>query len=271
MLARRAWHEPDVAIATLEESVRVARDAGILSALSIGLPFLAGMLPIEESERALALLDEAIEVGTRLGDRYFVSVAIGSRGVLALRRGDWRTALHTAVERVERQLQLGDLGSLNQSFLGAGLALAEIGKLEPAAVLFGKADTLSPRMVSAAWGHKLLQATDTALLETLGEQHLATLTAQGAALDNDEAVAYMPRSSRPSPRHAITRAPIVRQTGTTGRPERHVVRTAAYRPSSRQLVPIARSALATPPRTPHRSTRPHVSRERRRPHAEVMR
>src|SRR6185295_2044232 len=61
VLATTRLQEPD-GLATLEESVRVARDAGIFSALSVSLPFLASMLPIEESERALALLDEAIEV-----------------------------------------------------------------------------------------------------------------------------------------------------------------------------------------------------------------
>ena len=42
LLATARMQEPEVGIAILEESVRVARDAGILSALSIGLPFLAG-------------------------------------------------------------------------------------------------------------------------------------------------------------------------------------------------------------------------------------
>ena len=81
LLATARMHEPDVGIAMLEESVRVARDAGILSALSIGLSFLAGMLPIDESERALALLDEAIEVGRLVGDRWSVPQVTLAKGV----------------------------------------------------------------------------------------------------------------------------------------------------------------------------------------------
>ena len=67
----------DAAIATTEEAVRVARTAGIDSALAIALPNLATWLPLEESERALALLDEAIEIATRIGDRQSVSNAMG--------------------------------------------------------------------------------------------------------------------------------------------------------------------------------------------------
>ena len=37
----------------------------------------------------------------------------------------------------------------------------------------------------------MLAATDAALLETLGEQHLATLAERGAALEITDAVAYL--------------------------------------------------------------------------------
>ena len=59
----------DAAIATTAEAVRVARTAGIDAALVFGLPTLATWLPLEESQRALALLDEAIEIATRIGAR----------------------------------------------------------------------------------------------------------------------------------------------------------------------------------------------------------
>ena len=91
-------------MATLEESVRVARDAGIFSALSIGLPFLAGMLPIEESERALALLDEAIEVGRLVGDRWSVRQVTMAKGSIALQRGEWRTALQLALDYIDHDV-----------------------------------------------------------------------------------------------------------------------------------------------------------------------
>jgi hypothetical protein len=42
-----------------------------------------------------------------------------------------------------------------------------------------------------AWILEMFAATDAALVEALGEQHVATLAARGAALDITEAVAYL--------------------------------------------------------------------------------
>ncbi len=81
MLGGAVWAvEPDAAIAALDEGVRIARDSGILSALSIGLAVLGIVLPIEESERMLAVVDEAIAVGTEIGDRISVASATATRG-----------------------------------------------------------------------------------------------------------------------------------------------------------------------------------------------
>ena len=147
-------------------------------------------LPLEESQRALALLDEAIEIGTRIGDRQSVSNAMGIKARIAARRGDWRTALQGAVDAAEQALEVGDHGLVSRSLSTAGVALCALGSCEPAAVLFGKANAIQER-----WGPdttlELLAATDAALLETLGEQQVATLAARGAALDITDAVAYL--------------------------------------------------------------------------------
>ena len=180
----------DAAIATTEEAARVARTAGIDSALAIALPNLATWLPLEESERARALLDEAIEIATRIGDRQSVAQVMSNSAMLAARRGDWRTALQGAVDAAEQALELGDHGLVSRSLSRAGVALCALGSCEPAAVLFGKSAAIQER-----WGPdttlELLAATDTALRESLGEQQVATLTAQGAALDITDAVAYL--------------------------------------------------------------------------------
>jgi hypothetical protein len=180
----------DAAIATTEEAVRVARTADVDSALVIALKNLAAFLPLEESQRAFTLYDEAIEIGTRIGDRRGVWDAIASRAVIAARRGDWRTALQGAADSAEHALELGDVGVVSRSLYTAGVALCSLGSGAPAAVVFGKANAIQERsgFVSSL---ELFAATDATLLETLGEQQVATLAKRGAALDNIDAVAYL--------------------------------------------------------------------------------
>jgi tetratricopeptide (TPR) repeat protein len=179
----------DAAIATVDEAVRVARGAGIDSALSVALGLLASWLPDEESQRALALLDEALEVGTRIGDRQSVSTAMLKKAGLAARRGDWRTALRACVDSAEQKLELGDLVLLRGSLYMAGVALCALGSSEPAAVLYGKADTMT--RPTPNWVLDMVAATGAALLETLGEPQVARLAERGAALDMADAVAYL--------------------------------------------------------------------------------
>jgi hypothetical protein len=179
------------AIAPLDEAVSIARDAGILSALSIGLVVLAGLLPDDESERALALFDEGVEVGTQIGDHISVSFATGTKGWTAARRGDWRTALEAAVDSAEQRLQLGDVMSLPHSFHLAVAAFAALGKPGPAAVLLGKTDAMAPYARPLDWAAEMLEAANEVLLDTLGAQEVATLAAQGAALEAGDAVTYL--------------------------------------------------------------------------------
>jgi hypothetical protein len=179
----------DAAIAAGDEAVRVARSAGIDSALSFALPNLANWLPYEESERALALLDEATEVSTRIGERWGVAFAIHQKGHIAARRGDWRTALRSIVDAADQNLQLGALANVGLCHL-AGVAFWELGAFEPAAVLIGKSDAMTePR--APDWVLEMKAATDAALHEALGGPQVARLAEQGAALDIADAVAYL--------------------------------------------------------------------------------
>lgn len=187
LVAAARMREPGVGIAALEESVRVAREAGVFSALSISLPFLAGMLPIEESERALALLDEAIEVARLVDDRWSLPQITLAKSAIAAQRGDWPTTLRMAVDYVDR-----DEGTaVTIPFFLAGHALCRLGRFEPAAVLVGKADAMTTARSGPDWATNLGTATDAALLEALGEQEVAALAARGAALENADAVAYL--------------------------------------------------------------------------------
>ena len=186
-LQARAMNEPEVAVATLEESVRVARDAGIVSALSIGLPMLAGILPVEQSARALALLDEAVEAGRLVGDRWSVRRVTGTKVVIALQRGEWRLALQLTLDLIDIDVAL----ALADVLFGAAIALGRLGRFEAAAVVLGRADAMASRRGGMQWTLDLVAATDHAILAALGEEHAATLAARGAALDYADAVTYL--------------------------------------------------------------------------------
>ncbi len=178
--------DPGAAFATLEESVRVARDAGLVSALSLSLPWLAALLPIEESDRKVALLDEAIEVGRIVDDRWSLPQITMAKGAIANQRGDWRTALQLALDYVE----FDEAMPFSGVFSMAGCALCQLGRFEAAAVLVGKGDTRQLRN-GPDWMLELFAATEAALLAALGEQEVSELAARGAALEFTDAVAYL--------------------------------------------------------------------------------
>jgi tetratricopeptide (TPR) repeat protein len=182
--------QPDAALVTLEESLRVARDAGIHSALSIGLPFLAFMIFGEQSERALAIYDEAIDVSNQVGDRWGVSHTTGARGYIAAHRGEWRTLLQASLDLAEQKPEPA-LALTVVALLAASHAFSELGHLEPAAVLIGKWDAISDRDAVDDWTRGRLAAIDATLLAALGKQQLAALTARGGALQLSEALAYL--------------------------------------------------------------------------------
>ena len=180
----------DAAVAATEESVRVARAGGIDNTLVFALSNLATWLPYEESQRALTLLDEAIEVSTRIGERLDVSYATGIKAEIAARHGDWRTALQISVEAAEQMLELGAYWYMTRPLYWAGVALCALGSYEPAAVVLGNPNAITERWLPE-WIVELGAATDATLRETLGQQQVARLAARGAALDITDAVAYV--------------------------------------------------------------------------------
>jgi predicted ATPase len=180
----------DAAIATVEDSVRIARAAGVDTLLGLGLSTIAFWLPAEESQRARALLDEAIEVSTRIGDRLGAANALGNVAGLASRSGDWRTALRAAVVSAEEKLELGAQLIMSGSLFWAGVSLSALGSYEPAAILIGNANAMTEPWVPE-WILEIKATTDAALLDALGEQRLVTLTQQGAALEITDVVSYL--------------------------------------------------------------------------------
>jgi hypothetical protein len=180
--------------AVLEEAVRIGRDGGIASALSIGLTSLAMSVPIvslEEAPRALALLDEAIEVGTTIGDRQAVSSANMTKATIANQLGQWNRALRAIADAAEQHLQLGLMTGLAGAYWVAALSFVGLGHLEPAAVLFGAANAANVQPNYPEWAMERRKAADAAILQGLGEDRLAELRDRGAGFVPAAAVAYL--------------------------------------------------------------------------------
>jgi len=103
-----------------------------------------------------------------------------------LQRGEWRTALQLSLEYFDHDAANAAVDPLAD----AGIALCRLDCFEAAAVLIGKADAMAPRNWPD-WALAMLAATDSALLEALGEQQAAVFAARGAALEYADAVAYL--------------------------------------------------------------------------------
>ena len=95
-------------VATLDQAVGVARRVGADSVLWRSHVMLAFVLPIEESDRALALIDDAIELGVRIGDRSTVATATLTRCGIAARRGEWHATIEAGVDAAEQWVRIGD-------------------------------------------------------------------------------------------------------------------------------------------------------------------
>jgi hypothetical protein len=175
----------------LEEAVRIAREQGIDAAIVFALSFLAVELPTEESSRAIALLDEAIEIATRLPDLMGLAAATGMKGSLAFGRGEFEVGLRATVEALALNQAIGDVATGRVALYSVAVQLGQVGALEPAAVLIGKADSMGTgHRLLADWGLTVVAELEMTLLEQLGEARVAELAARGAALTFADAVAY---------------------------------------------------------------------------------
>jgi predicted ATPase/class 3 adenylate cyclase len=194
LLGAAQSNDPDAAIASLEESVRVARTSGVATNLPYALMMLALTLPEREAARSITLLEEATEANNLLGDQHGVAQVESFRGLIAARVQDWRTALEASASAAERFYRLGDRAPFGNAFWNAAFGLIGLGRPEPAAVLFGVADAHFGRPHGDDFA-RILGGHEQALAETLGDAELDRLRERGAALDVNDAVAYLTREA----------------------------------------------------------------------------
>jgi hypothetical protein len=183
-----------------EEAIRVAREAGILTALAIALSGMAvaligaesRALDPESARRAAAVAEEAFEVGTLIGDPTSVDLTRHLRAEIAIRRGQFRAALEAYAEAAEVIIARGGRTTVVAPFvLTASCAFAGAGHAETAAVLLGACDSLSPARFGPRWAMEWLSELDSTLPQQLGDERFAELRSQGAALGPSEALEYV--------------------------------------------------------------------------------
>ena len=180
----------DGSIAFADEAIHVARSAGITSALSIGLSFIAAMLEDEDDARVLPLLDEAMDAASAVGDRMTMSQVPFFKGWRALEHADWTEALRLATDAGVQKLALGDVAMLLGCYRLAAIALTQLGRVEPASVLYGAFDRW--RNVQLPDNVDRWTSRTKALLdERLDETAFARSRDRGAAMDHRDLVALM--------------------------------------------------------------------------------
>jgi hypothetical protein len=139
----------------------------------------------------MALAQEAIELGSIVGDHTSVSAAIGTQGLIALRRGEWRLTLEASVESAVMAIEFGTPMLATMSLFAAVAAFAGLGRFEPAAVLLAACDALAGARFGPDWGMAMMVEVDAALLDHLGADRLSALQSRGAALGPAAAVDYL--------------------------------------------------------------------------------
>jgi predicted ATPase/transcriptional regulator with XRE-family HTH domain len=181
-----------LAVARLEESVHLARQADYAPQLSLALAFLGRILVWihgPQHGRAAAALEESLGLAQAAQSRYATGHALVTLGDLAWRQGNaeralshWRQALEVRSELAERRGIAGCLERL-------ALVLAASNQFEPAAWLFGAAE-VQHRVLGIALRHD--QEIDHLHFVGLTRQHLgasfATAWSAGQASTLDEAV-----------------------------------------------------------------------------------
>jgi hypothetical protein len=159
----------------------------------------------EDPERARHLLDEAIEVGTQLGDAHTVAFALQGKGVYHASFGDWDLALDQVRDSIERITQLGTVAGLIGGVLGvAAVTFTALGHFEAGAIVLGASYHLAP----AAYERPEQLCLDAAaiLVDRLGESGYQALFTQGGELSADDALATLVSILRSIPEHKATAA-----------------------------------------------------------------
>jgi hypothetical protein len=134
------------------------------------------------------VLEEAIRVGTAVGNNFAVGLAYSVLAWVYHALGDRREALRAWRQAIDLHLAWGGGENLVGSFVGIAVTIAEFGNDEASAILQGAADALSPAPLAAMAEVRVWMLDG--LSQRLGDDRLTELLARGGAMTDDDAVAY---------------------------------------------------------------------------------
>jgi hypothetical protein len=172
----------------MQECVAEARRLANPSSLSLALVPLGVLLSRTDPRQAVLVFEEAIRVGTTVGNNFAVGLAYSVLGWVHHGLGDQRAAVRARRQAIDLHLAWGGGESLAGSFAGIALTLAEFGDDEASAILQGAADGLSPTQPAVIGEVRVWMLHG--LRQRLGDDRLTELLARGGAMTDDDAVAY---------------------------------------------------------------------------------
>jgi len=183
--ARTFAGDPASAVGLAEEALALARRAGRPAVLELVLMLTAHTFADTEPERALALLNEAIDLHAPRGpgDKFWSAGIGGIAGHLASRLGDRHAALRYYAQAIRDFHDIGHVPTLGPLLRGAGDLLVPDDP-ETAAILHGAGDTTFPSPHRADEHREAVAALDT----KLGVTRRTQLNHQGTAMELDDAV-----------------------------------------------------------------------------------
>ena len=172
----------------VRECVAEARQLANPSSLSTALIVLGLHLAELDPMQSIPILEEAIQVGTTVGNQQAIRIAQAglARGYDLL--GNEQASLQAYLRAMNILPGAGHRHSLVAAFIGIASMLASSGHDEAAALLLGAADSIFIPPLS--WFRETRDQTLAALKERLGDDRLAVFLARGAGMTDDEVVAY---------------------------------------------------------------------------------
>jgi non-specific serine/threonine protein kinase len=186
---------PDRALKYLEEALAVAREVNSKIMTSWALkPMAELMLGRNDEAEVERLLGEALRLYREMGMQAHLADALFCLGIIACRRQNFRQAAACFAEGLALAVEINDHVCFARNLMGIASLAGVCEQLEKAARLAGVADRLNSLLPPAAtlWPEFRLEY-DTRIAAArlaLGEVRFAALYAEGAAMTEEQALAY---------------------------------------------------------------------------------